>query len=258
METKKQGVGSVARALQLLQLLAAQNSGGVRFTDLCEMAGLSQGTAHRLLRTLIEANFVEQNYVSRRYHLGSAFLELGTVAGNQENLQETAEPRLRELALVTGDTVFMVIRSGLDSLCIARVDGSNTVKALTMSVGARRPLGYGAGALTLLSFSPDAERKDLIRRLSYRVNRYSELHPDRLQPAIEEVRRQGFAYIEGTILKAMATISVPLLDSNDTIVAAISVAATIRRMSEPRRSAIRTLAQQTAKQILEESRQLSR
>src|SRR5690606_9921635 len=157
------------------------------------MTELSQGTAHRLLRTLIEANFVEQDYVSRRYHLGPAFLELGAVAGNQQNLQETAEPHLRELALVTGDTVFMLCRSGMDSLCIARVDGSNTIKALTVAVGTRRPLGYGAGALVLLALTPDAERRDLIRRLSYRANRYPELQPERLQVAIEEVRSQGYA-----------------------------------------------------------------
>jgi len=249
MSSRDGPVESVSRALQLLSILARHNDGGARFSDLCELTGLSQGTAHRLLRTMADQHFVEQDHQTRRYHLGFAFLQLGAVSSNQMNLQHAAEAPMRKLTNVSGDTAYLLVRTGLNAICVSRIDGSYPVKATTVTVGTNRPLGYGAGPLTLLAFSPDQERADLIKRASYRSSRYPELEESHLVKQVALARSNGFVYMEGNILRAMATLAVPVFDVNGDVQASLSLASTIPRMAEPRRNEMLALLRRAAEQI---------
>jgi len=252
MATRDSNVESVSRALDLLSILARHNDGGARLSDLCVMTGLSQGTAHRLLRTLLNKSFVEQDYSTRRYHLGNAFLALGATTVNKLNLQEVAEPTLRRLSGLTGDTVLLMIRNGLECLCISRIDGPYPIKAITVSVGVQRPLGYGSGPLVLLAFSDDKNRADLVRRVSRQAQRYPFLEYSNITRLIAETRARGYAYLEGHILRTMATLALPVIDFKGNLYASVSLVTQVQRLAEPRRAEILALMREAVAEIVDE------
>lgn len=69
-----ESVQSVKRALDILRMLSfSASSNGMRFSDLQAQSGLSKGTLHRLLKTLMAEGFVEQAAGSRVYFLGLDF-----------------------------------------------------------------------------------------------------------------------------------------------------------------------------------------
>ena len=145
-------VRSVARAMEILHILSFNaSSSGMRFSDLQAQSGLSKGTLHRLLKSLVASGFVEQAAGSRVYYLGLEFLSMGERAANRLDIRAVTQPSLERLANLTGDTVMLTIRSGLDAVCIDRAEGSFPVKVLTQNIGTRRPLGVGSGALALLA-----------------------------------------------------------------------------------------------------------
>src|SRR5690606_11232489 len=104
-------VQSVKRALEILHILSFNaSSSGMRFSDLQAQSGLSKGTLHRLLKSLLNGGFVEQAAGSRVYYLGLEFLSMGERATNRLDIRAVTQPSLERLALATGDTVMLTIR----------------------------------------------------------------------------------------------------------------------------------------------------
>jgi len=61
---------------------------------------------------------------------------------------------LRAFAEEVGDTVYLVVRSGMEAVCLERIEGPSPVRVLTLDSGSRRPLGLGAGGLAILPRYP--------------------------------------------------------------------------------------------------------
>lgn len=132
------GAQSVRRALAVLRVLATGQERGVRLTDVVTHTGLNRPTVHRILRVLVEEGAVEQDPATRRYLIGGEVSLLGLARSTRFPIRAIAEPHLRHLSEILGDTAFLTIRNGADSVCIDRRPGSFPVKVLSIEIGARR------------------------------------------------------------------------------------------------------------------------
>jgi DNA-binding IclR family transcriptional regulator len=144
---------------------------------------------------------------------------------------------LEKIARETGDTVFLLIRSGNDVLCVDRVEGKSPIRMMTIDVGVRKPLGIGAGSLSLIAFLPDDE---FGKALAANANRYSQYKMDseRLRSLGMSSRGRGYVVSENLFHKGVTSIGVPIINSQGTIVAAITVSTISQRMPLKRREAI--------------------
>ena len=153
---------SVERSLQLVRLLATAGRRGLALTDLARMTDLSHSTVHRLLQQLVSERLASQMDQSRRYALGPLAYELGIAAAPRFDIWQPARALLRAFAEEVGDTVYLVVRSGREAVCLERIEGPSPVRVLTLDTGSRRPLGLGAGGLAILAALPEDERQLVI------------------------------------------------------------------------------------------------
>lgn len=245
-------VQSVKRALEILHILSFNaSSSGMRFSDLQAQSGLSKGTLHRLLQSLLSEGFVEQAAGSRVYYLGLEFLSMGERAANRLDIRAVTRPSLERLTLATGDTVMLTIRSGLDAVCVDRREGSFPVKVLTQNVGTRRPLGVGSGSLALLAAGTDEEVETVLRRNSHRLSSYPSLSIESLRQSVADTRERGYAFNPGHLLKGMYGIGVTIYLAKQPI-AALSIAANYGRMDVSRRKEIVDMLKREAARITKE------
>ena len=100
---------------------------------------------------------------TRSYLLGPVVFELGLAAARRFDPRAACERTLRRLRDRTGDTVFLNFRSGLDTVCIERLDGDAAPKALLVDVGARRSMVATAGGVAMLMALPPVERRRVTR-----------------------------------------------------------------------------------------------
>jgi DNA-binding IclR family transcriptional regulator len=63
---EKAATSSLQRSFALIRALAASPEGGERVTQLAKDVGLTQGTAHRLLKALMAEGMVEQDERTKR------------------------------------------------------------------------------------------------------------------------------------------------------------------------------------------------
>lgn len=237
-------IQSISRAIEILKLLAPRNSAvGMRFTDLQVQSGLSKSTLHRILATLISHGLVEQAAGTRLYFLGYGFLELGQRAADRFDVGAISRPALVRLSQVTGDTASLLVRSGLDAVCIEQQIGNFPIHSLTLSLGTRRPLGVGSGSLALLAALADDDLKSVLTRNARRIAMFPAFDSAKLRRLVSDTRERGYAFNDGMILRGMCGVAVPIVIGNKAI-AAFSVAATSERMKPERRKEIVALMNQ--------------
>lgn len=228
-----EAIRSVTRAATVLRAVAAGGSSGARAVDIIVATGLQKTTAHRLLTTLVDIGWLDQDAETGAFHLGLPMVEFGLKALNRNGLLDIANPSLLRLAEKTGDTIYFSVRSGAEALCIDRVTGSFPIRTLTLRVGDRRPLGLGAGSLALLAWLDDAEI-DRILTLAAGAQPYPAPDPAATWDAIKQARRLGYAVNQGRVVPGAVGVGVPVFSARREPVAALSVAAVQSRLGPDR------------------------
>ena len=168
---KPAGTQTIQRASLLVRLVASRSRTGMRLAEVVQHSKLERPTAHRILKCLVQEGFLMQSGNSHEYFLGPLIFELGLAASPQFNLSDICRPSLERIAARSGDTAFLSVRSGYDSVCIDRKEGAFPIKALTLEVGTRRPLGVGAGGLSLLLRLSDEAVNEIVRANAKRLTR---------------------------------------------------------------------------------------
>lgn len=247
-EASQTGAQTIERGIGLLKLVALQGSEGARLLDLSGAAGLARPTVHRMLQRLCAERMLTQDARSKRYFLGSLLYELGLAAPSPVRRMDRMRPVLKDLATSTGDTAYLVMRSGDEAVCLNIEEGSFPIRARTFEVGARRPLGIGAAGLALLAAFPPGDSKALIRSNLDAMLRYR-LTEARLLERVEHARAQGWAFSEGTITEGVSGAAVVVPSQATVPYMAISVAAISSRMPPSRMPRLRKELELTARRL---------
>jgi DNA-binding IclR family transcriptional regulator len=226
---------SLQRGFAIIRALATTNGDGAKLTHIAAATGLAQPTAHRILRALTGEGVVEQDERSKAYRLSVEFFALAARAGHRGNLRDICRPILLRLSAALGDTMFLLVRSGYDAMCLDRSEGPFPIRSFTGDIGGRVALGVGQGALVILAFLPEAEREEIIRFNLPRLldlGLYDEVY---LRTEIKRSLELGYAASHGVgLLPGMAGIAVPVLDRQGRAVAALSVATLAERLNADR------------------------
>lgn len=226
------GTQLIARSALLLRLIANANHQGARLVDLTRHSGLERPTVRRILQGLVAEGLVRQQAGDHRYLLGHLTYELGLAAGRGVNMLAIAAPSLNRIARETGDTVYLVQRSGVDAVCIDRREGSFPVKVLTIDVGARRPLGAAAGGLALLASVPAEECSSILRINRSQIEPYEKLYGRSLEQAVLDARQRGFALMPINVVPYVSGVGVVVPASAGAPHTALSVSALSNRLLE--------------------------
>jgi DNA-binding IclR family transcriptional regulator len=227
------GVQSLRRALAILRLVATGQEKGVRLTDIAQMSGLSRPTVHRMLKVLIDETAVEQDPLTRHYRIGTELSLLGLARTGGFPIRAIAEPYLTALAREVGDTVFLSVRHGTDSVCIGRYLGTHPIQVLSIEVGARRPLGASVSGIVLLAAETPTDAQALTRVNAPRL----ELQGRSIEEVLRQVRatrRDGHAYASSGVMPGTSALAIPLRDEQGAILGAVSIAALANRLDGKR------------------------
>jgi DNA-binding IclR family transcriptional regulator len=228
------GAQTISRAIRVLQLIAEHAPGGMRLVDVARAMALERPTAHRLLKALTVEGMVVQHAQTRRYSLGPLLFELGLSATHQFNLKEVSQPVVAQLAEATGDTTFLFLRSGYDAVCLTRIQGSYPIQTPSVPLGSRQPLGVSAGGLALLAALPDDEIAGVIKAIAPRLGAYGHLDAEIVTELCAQAKRVGYAVTGNHAVPGVRAIGLPIFNAARSPIAAITVAATLTRMTDAR------------------------
>lgn len=243
------GTQAIHRAITILREIASHGSRGVRLVDIAKVLHLESPTAHRIVKGLMAQGMVSQDPASKLYRLGHVVYELGLAAAPHFQLKEMCHGTLDRIRQKTGDSVFLMIRSGLDAVCIDHLEGTYPIQTRALDIGGRRPLGVGAGSLALLLAFKDAECERIIELSAERYGAYGNASAERVRKAVRKSREVGYAVNDDDVLQGVSAIGFPIHIGAGQPFAAISIAAVGFRLQSPRREEMAAVLQKEIKAL---------
>lgn len=226
-------VRSVERALNIIEALNRDEEMGI--TDLSKELNLNKATIYRLVTTLRLQGYVEQGK-GDKYKLTFKLFELGSKIVNRLGIHKTASPYLEELAAATKETVNIAALEGNNVYYLDRIESREPLR-LGMDIGSRFPAHCTALGRILLAYLEPVEINDLLLKAGregqiqqYTSNTLTDV--GLIKKELQKIRRQGYAIETEQYLSGIRCIGAPIFNHIGKVVAAVSVAGPIVRVTD--------------------------
>jgi DNA-binding IclR family transcriptional regulator len=246
-------IQTVANALRVLEEFRTEAEIGV--AELSRRLGLHKNNVFRLLATLEEQGYIEQDPITERYRLGLAALELGRAFARSHPLLERCRPVLDTLAQATLESVHLGM---LQNFEVVHVHGVTPDRLLLTQqrVGLRLPAHCTALGKVLVGCSPDGQREAFERTtrepaLEKRTLK-TIIDSDKFLEHIRTVAGQGYALDLEECEDGLVCVAAPVHEASGRVAAAISLSAPSARVTEE------VLIREIAPQVVEAAEGLSR
>jgi DNA-binding IclR family transcriptional regulator len=230
----RQGGQAIRRAVAVLRTLAVGGERGVPLAEIVQATSLARPTVHRIVHVLIEEGIVERSERTGNYVVGRQVPELALARPSRSPLMVAAEPHLAAVSAQLGDTLFLTVRTGLDTLCVARRIGSYPIQVLSIEVGVRRPLGVSSAGVAILAAMPAAEARKIVLANETRFGAYR-TDTATVLGQIQLARRRGYNLRDVGLVQGTKSISAWIRTPDGQPAAAITLSAIRNRLS-PRRA----------------------
>jgi DNA-binding IclR family transcriptional regulator len=252
------GTQAVARSMALLKLISERTERGHLLAELVSQSGLTRPTVYRLLAALQAEGLIEQDERGR-WHLGTECYVLGTLAAPRFSLEQLARESLARIAEATGESAFLSVRRGQETVCLVRHEGTYPIRTHVLQAGDRLPLGIASAGLAFLASLPAPEFEDALTRLAPIAKRsYPRFSPKVIQQLVAEARSTGYAVNPGLLLSGSWGVAAVIADSAGVPVAALSINAIEARVRGERQARLGRLLVDEAKRLSRRSANLSR
>jgi IclR family pca regulon transcriptional regulator len=223
-------VQSLAKGFRVLQAFTAEDP-QLKLSEVARRAGLDNGTAFRLLETLVMLGYVERIADHKQYRLTLKPLELGFHAIARMDLRGVAQPELRALVGAVREAASVGILDRDEVVYIERYQEAQARLGVDIRVGSRVPAYCTAIGHAILAFLPRAEARHVLglsRRV--RIDQDTPVSLDAIEEELAQVRAAGYAVSDSTYTAGLRILAAPILGADGHAIAGLSVAAPSPRM----------------------------
>jgi len=216
----KEFMTTLAKGLAVLGAFGRERP-AMTLSEAAEIANLSRATARRVLRTLAELGYVEQD--GRLFSLSPRILDLGFAYLSAQNWVDRAVPQMKELSERLGESCSGAILQGTEVVYVARIPARRIMSA-ALAVGSRLPAFHTSLGRILLGLLDDAEIWRRLRTLRIEpYTPYSIVEPQALYDRIRADREQGFSIVDEELERGLRAIAVAVTDRDGEAVGAINL-----------------------------------
>lgn len=257
---QNEGSGQVVRALDKALSVLLKLSQAERDIDLATLAAqtdLPKSTLVRLLHTMRLHNVVQQDLQTRRYRLGWGLINLGKAAERQFDLEKIVLPYLEQLKKETGETASFAILEGTRAVYLAQVPADSIIRGVP-PIGSELQLHCTAvGKVLLTSYPEELFEQRVVEHGLPRLTENTIVNSEQLRKEIKVVASQGFAVDNEEAECGGRCIASPIIGSDGSVIAAISITGPISRIREDRIGEYAEIVKRIAQRVTEALRALS-
>jgi DNA-binding IclR family transcriptional regulator len=203
--------------------------------ELSSVTGIPRPTAHRLATALEQRRYLGR-FADGRFCLGPRITELASSEGD-DWLVRVSTPILTRLRDTTAASAQLYRRRGEERLCVASVEPVSGLRD-SVPAGTVLPMAAGSAAQVMVAWSDPEEILDACRKARFTPQ------------DLARVRRRGWSHTVGEREPGLASVSAPVMDDHESVVAAVSVSGPVERIG-------RTVKPQLAAAVLAAADQLS-
>ena len=226
------GTQAIRRAFLVLRVVALGRENGCGLSEVSDACGLARPTVRRILMALMAEGAVEQSRRTMRYR-APGYLQILELLPQNVPFMRQANLLLDEAAEEIGDNVSLTVRSGLETVCVARRLGSYPIQVLSLGIGVRRPIGTSSSSIAILSTMPEREAMQI---LAENEGRFADdgVTLAEIMANVERARACGYAFRERGLVRGTRALSIAIRSLDEPAYATLTVTAIARRIPPQR------------------------
>ena len=240
---------SLAHSLKILLLYDGSHP---MFTvaEISNQLGYSQSKAYRLVRTFVKYGFLKENNGTGKYALGLNVLRLGLLAQREFNISAIARPFMKELSLLTKETVLLTAVNGTKGIVLERVESEEPIWYSLFQPGAHIPLHCGASSKVLMAYLTDGEWDRIIATEGLKCFTPNTITDGiQLKVHLMEIRKRGYAVSDQEVDRDVRAVAAPIFDGMENLVAGLSVTGPLYRITKKRLGMLAKLVSEYSQKI---------
>jgi IclR family transcriptional regulator, KDG regulon repressor len=229
-EKQEYVIQSVAKGLNLLKVFT-NTQPELGLVEISSQIGLNPSSTYRLLVTLEDSGFIEQDTQTGRYRLGLACLRLASAFQVQNDLRKIALPVMQQLRDVFKETVHLARLVGSEVIYLEKLVALLPIGIIGVPPGGRAPAYCTALGKVMLAYQPVDEVRQMYAATTFKPFTVNTIRSvDQLLPALEEIRRCGYAFDNEEIDIGVKCVAAPIHNSHHHSIGALSVSGPKPRM----------------------------
>lgn len=215
-------VPAVEQAVRIVFSLAEGES-TMSLTEIAKKTGIQKSKAYALLNTLQHFGLVQRRKETKQYSLGPTLVFLGRKASEILSYKDITDPYLKEIANLTRSTCIFGLIEEPYLFVVAKEEGDENF-SLSIKLGKRYPLTFGAHGKVILSFLPEQERERILSSHEIYLHGLPQnFDRERFRKEVEECLRKGYGADIGTFHPKVNAIASPIFGEGRELVGSLFV-----------------------------------
>lgn len=222
-------MSSVDRAVRILEILAREGETSLRAMG--RELGVHNSTVSRLVEVLARHDLVAPPESSGGYQLGVGCLRLASATAANLDVSTVSQPVCDDLAAELDETCNVAILSEGMAVNVCQAEGTTTV-ATRNWIGQQTPPHATSSGKVLLAHLP---ARELASVLPARLESFTSQTITRratLDRAMRDIRSLGYSYGREEYEEGLQAVAAPIRDHTGSVIAALSAAGPIYRLSD--------------------------
>lgn len=223
-------VNSVAKAFKVLNVFD-KGRGSLTLSQIAQLTGMDVSAVQRFTHTLTQLGYLRKDPSTRQFELSIKTLDLAYHYTRGSRLVDRAMPILQHLSKETEEAVSLTILDGTEIVFVSRFLSRQSLNTDVIT-GSRLPAYCTSPGRAILSRLPDEVAREVLERSEMR--QFTPATPssvDDVLPRLKEAQRNGYAYALEEIYHGDASVAAPILGPDGTVIAAVSIAVPLARLS---------------------------
>lgn len=222
-------IQSVDHALDVMEAFHGEED-ELGITELSRRLKLHKNNIFRILATLENRGYIEQNRATDNYRLGLGALEIGQTYIRHTGLLRVARPVTEELGRKVNENVYIGILKDNYAFYLDVVESTHTVRVLSR-VGCRVPTYCSAMGKAQLAFeTPETIAEVLGRKELKKFTPSTISDRDKILEHLTLVKELGYAVDDEEWDEGVRCVAAPIYDYTRKVVGAVSISAPSVRM----------------------------
>lgn len=223
----------VAQLMLAFECESAAGSVERSVSELASIVGRERSQVCRMLKSLCQAQVLEQDPHTHRYRLGWRVRVLAAGAGDQI-LVRAARPILQALVARTGEVALLTVQEANRGLTVMREESQNSLRRGGW-IGQRSAMHFTATGRALM-FDADDELVRALTTDQFGADSGSSPNaPRNIDELLERLRierKQGYAIASDESESGLTAISIPVRNSHGHLLAVLNVSGPTTRMND--------------------------
>jgi IclR family acetate operon transcriptional repressor len=224
-------VQSLLRALSLLKTLARHDQ-GLGLSEAAKETALAVSTAHRLLSTLQQENFVRFDPERGVWLVGVQTFIVGSAFLRSRELTGVARPIMRELMEESGETVNLAVEESGEAVYVAQIECRKTMRAIARPGGRAAMHCSGVGKALLAAMPDDDVTRILAQRGLPIATPKTIASASGLRADLRAIRRRGYAIDDEENGIGLRCVAAVVFDEDARPIAALSLSGPTARIGD--------------------------